>query len=719
MVIGEGRMAKVTRRSFIGAGFKSAAAGAVLATARCAKEAEFEGSRAATKVVPLDGFWLFRPDPDKKGEAEGWHKDGAESARWSEVRIPHTWQVMPGHEDYLGQAWYRREFDVPAEWRGAVVRVEFEAVYHTAHVWVNGRLAGEHVGKGYTAFALDISSLLLYDDRNTIAVRADNSFSPDMLPRNKSYDWAPDGGLTRPVSLLVTPPVYLEAIWVEASPDRAARTATLKLAAEIRNASEEKETVGVAYRIVDEETGLTVLDGPSERFSVSLGAGEVKDVSLPPAKLAAVKLWHFDHPHLYRLEVSLLEDQAAVQTLSTTFGVRSVEVRGTEFFLNGERVRLMGVERMAGSHPVYGMAEPAEWIRHDHDDLKNLNCVFTRVHWPQDRRVLDYCDRHGILIQVEVPTWGTDTFKGMAGGPSPAILENGLAQLREMVRRDRNHPCVFSWGLGNEVGGQDPAAQVFVRRMLMEAKRLDPGRLCSYASNSLQQTPGRDVAGDMDFIEWNEYYESWYGGTPADMRRHLEMIHAAFPGKPVVISEYGYCACTPDRPEGDGRRIEILRTHNAISRDYPWVGGLIFFCYNDYRTHIGDKGLGVMKQRVHGVVDLFGARKPSYEVLRAESGPVDRLEVRRDEKEGGFAAGLRARASIPAYPLRGYRLRWVAYGGEGLPLEQREAALPDLEPGEDIDLPLGLAQPTVLELVVDLLRPTGFSAATTVWKKRG
>ena len=121
----------------------------------------------------------------------------------------------------------------------------------------------------------------------------------------------------------------------------------------------------------------------------------------------------------------------------------------------------MGVERMAGSNPEFGMAEPADWIRHDHADMKHLNCIFTRVHWPQDKRVLDYCDRHGILMQTEVPTWGSATFQGMGPQPDADILENGLEQLREMIARDRNHPCLVDWGLCNEIGGQDPPAYQF------------------------------------------------------------------------------------------------------------------------------------------------------------------------------------------------------------------------------------------------------------------
>ena len=395
--------------------------------------------------------------------------------------------------------------------------------------------------------------------------------------------------------------------------------------------------------------------------------------------------------------------------------MRKLEIRDGAFHLNGEHVRLMGVERMAGSNPEFGMAEPTEWIVHDHADMKHLNCVFARVHWPQDKRVLDYCDRHGILMQTEVPAWGSETFDGMGAQPDADLMENGLEQLREMIARDRNHPSVVVWGLCNEIWGQNPPAYQFAKRMLEEAKRLDPGRLCSYASNSLSSTPQRDVAGLMDFVEANEYYGTWAPGTAADAARYLDELHGAFPGKPIVVSEYGYCACTPERPEGDEQRIETLRSHDAAIRSKDFVGAAIFFCYNDYRTHVGDRGVGSLQQRVHGVVDLYGAHKASYELLRLESSPIESLTV--EHQRNKFAVLIRVRHDLPMYTLRGYRLRGLFFGEGNIPVERQEVDLPNAAPGSETKLELAFTQSEEpMHVQIDVLRPTSFSAYFLDWK---
>lgn len=652
--------------------------------------AQSQSSAGSTRrSVSLNGAWQFRLTP---------------TAPWRTVTVPHTWQIEQAHWAHYGEAWYQKEFDAPAEWVGQTVRVEFDAVFHSATVTINGAPAGEHLRKGYTAFALDLTRYL-QPGRNTLQVRVSNAFDEHMLPRGRSSDWAHDGGIYRPVRLVITPQVYVEQLAVDAAPGEPVRARAI-----IRNAGAREAEGSIAASILEEAAGRAVA-GDAQAGTYRIAPGESMDVALKPIPLPDAKLWHFDQPHLYRFAASL----PSGDVYSDTFGVRRIEVRDGGFFLNGERVRLMGVERMAGSNPEYGMAEPADWIEHDHADMLNLNCIYTRVHWPQDRRVLDYCDRHGILIQTEVPTWGPRTFDGMKEQPDADLMQNGLEQLREMIARDRNHPCIFSWGVCNEIGGQRPADSYFARRLYEESKRLDPARLVSYASNSLTRgDASKDVAGAMDYIMWNEYYESWNPGTPADLAKRLDEIHAAFPSKPIVISEYGYCACTPERPEGDARRIEILKTHDAIFRERPWVAGLIFFCYNDYRTHIGDRGVAVLKQRIHGVVDVYGNRKPSYEALRSESSPIEAITASGSPAK--FRVTVVSRASVPAFRLEGYSLRVVAYGFGGIPLDRQQISMPRLTPGSRFEHTFVLEEKQPVEIRIDVMRPGGVSTRTQVWQ---
>ncbi len=230
---------KPTRRGFL------LTAGALPLTARAANGAT------------LDGTWEFRLDKERN---------------WREVRVPHTWQVENATADYLGVAWYRREFDAPAEWATGAVRVEFEAVFHSATVWVNDKQVGEHLGKGYTAFTFDITGALKFGAHNTITVRADNSFRDDMLPRNNSYDWTPDGGIYRPVRLLITPKVYIERVEVDTLPNLAAGTAALDVRVVVRNASRQPAPVTAAFRTAGAQAQASGTIPPGQSRTIPLKA---------------------------------------------------------------------------------------------------------------------------------------------------------------------------------------------------------------------------------------------------------------------------------------------------------------------------------------------------------------------------------------------------------------------------------------------------------------
>src|SRR2546427_11992681 len=203
---------------------------------------------SAPETVSLCGQWSFRTDSGNVGKEQRWYGSDESNGTWRKVSVPHTWQVDPAFIDYRGVAWYRRTFDVPSEWQNSAVRIEFEAVFHTATIWVNGELAGEHVRKGYTAFVLDITHLLRWGSSNAIAVRVDNAFNDHMLPRGRSSDWAHDGGIFRPVQLLITPKVFVERVDVEATPNLTGGEATIAITSYIRNTSRKDWSGRTSYR---------------------------------------------------------------------------------------------------------------------------------------------------------------------------------------------------------------------------------------------------------------------------------------------------------------------------------------------------------------------------------------------------------------------------------------------------------------------------------------
>ena len=558
-------MERWTRRRFL-AGAAQAAAGATVLGNACgpggtagAAEAAFGDGREL--VVPLDGTWLFRTDPDRRGEAAGWNgADIVDANGWEEVSVPSTWQVAGKTVDYLGSAWYRREFDAPEAWKALVVRIEFEAVFHTAEVFVNGKKAGEHVGKGYTAFALDISGLLAFGGLNAVAVRVDNAFSPDMLPRNDSYDWTPDGGITRPVRLIVTPPVYIERLWVDAVPELPAGPTAADR--DGRRSEHDGERGADRAQRMDRggSFGRYRPKRPCPGRGGRPGGRRARGQDLrPPAGPPAEALAFRPSASLRRQSPDLRRGKV-LHRAETTFGVRRIEVRGTEFLLNGEPVRLAGVERMGGSHPDFGMAEPAPWIDHDHADLKELNCVL------HPRPLAAGPPGPRLLRPARHPHPGRSADLGAGHVPEARRehpREGHGERPRAAPRDDRPR--------------QEPPVRLLLGP-LQRGRRAEPGRpelrpghaprgQASRSRRGSAPTP-RTRFSRRPSATWPARWTSssgtsttrpGSGATSEAMRRNLEAIHRAFPDKPVVISEYGYCACTADRPEDDARRADDPR----------------------------------------------------------------------------------------------------------------------------------------------------------------
>jgi len=286
-----------SRRHFLTQNLALGALGVVLEPAHIPLSSDIR----QTERLSLNGPWLFRLDPDDEGEKQSWFAGNQQPASWGTVEVPHTWQIEAPLVDYRGVVWYRPTFDSPTAAGNSAVRVEFESVFHSARVWVSGIFAGEHHRKGYTAFTLDIDALIHPDliqpnRQNVIAVRVDNAFNDHMLPRGRSSDWAHDGGIYRPVQLLVTPRAFIERVDVDAVPDFESGDAAFNIIGFSRNAAAHNWNGEISLRVLEDASGDTVLKRSLGRISLEPHSEKSSEIS---AVLPNARRWHFDQPNLY------------------------------------------------------------------------------------------------------------------------------------------------------------------------------------------------------------------------------------------------------------------------------------------------------------------------------------------------------------------------------------------------------------------------------------
>lgn len=641
-------------------------------------------SNTGRQVVSMDEGWLFQPDAANVGEQEEWQAAGLPSP--NKVTVPHTWNVQDGLEEHRGAGWYEYTLNIPENWHGSRIRIQFEAVYRDAVIWINGHQAGSHFNSGYTAFEIDLTANIRYGVENRITVKVDNSPSDEALPQGTSFDWADDGGIIRPVKLIVTGQTAIKHISVspEVQFGQIDNRAAGKLCADVILCEPSAAaTVEIGIPKDDQRIWHDMRPLPPETLIWKLA-----DVHLD-----LVDLWHFDHPHLYQLQLTLREGGQIEDHLAATFGFREILVKGYELWLNREPVRLMGVEWMPGSSPVSGMAEKQDELTAMLVRLKEANCVVTRFHWQQGSELLDWCDRNGILVQEEIPHWQ------QPDEPDQHTFALALSQAKEMITDHSHHPCIFAWGMGNELNGQSEITRQYMEQLKQEIQELDSQRLINYVSNTIHFTPGNDATGTGDLLMWNDYIGTWHGDL--DEHEVIRQIIADFPDKPIVVAEYGLCE--PAFDGGDARRTEILLQKTEIYRQYPQFAALIFFSLNDYRTQMGEDGEGKWKQRIHGSLDIYNRVKPSYAALREISSPL-LLAEEPVWREGGLKVTLKCRNDIPSYAVKDYYLT-VSSAGEAL-IRQ---VIPDMHPGELLTMNITLPANPVQKQVLTIYRPNGFS----------
>lgn len=419
----------------------------------------------------FDFDWMFLLNDSIEGMAKTY-----DASKWTAVQLPHDWSIhlplaeknggsmgfMPG-----GMGWYRKAFRCPASFKGKRISIQFDGVYHQSDVYINGTHLGFHP-YGYTGFEYDLTPYLRYDAENIILVKVDHSISP-------SSRWYSGSGIYRHVWLNVVDPVHVST-WGTyiTTPVISDAMAIVDVKSRINNSSVKKRNVLVVNNILDSD-GRRVA---TARTALVLKIGESTVVG-QNIQLRNPALWDIERPYLYTMETMLEAEGKVLDRYTTSFGVRSIRFDADNgFFLNGKSVKLKGMNLHADAG-ILGTAVPDQSYLRKLQILKEYGCNAIRcAHNPPSPEFLDMCDSLGFVVIDEIfDKWKTTGwFFGYYTKYFDAWWQNDLDA---MLLRDRNHPSIVLWSVGNETSeqGDTTGTGVAIAKMLRDhVQKTDPTR---------------------------------------------------------------------------------------------------------------------------------------------------------------------------------------------------------------------------------------------------
>lgn len=512
--------------------------------------------------IAFNDGWLFTEDFDA----------GFGGAR--DVRLPHTAKEIPYNHcdcrDYQLLCGYKKVFDAPKDWTGKRLLLRFNGAAHETEVFVNGKCVGKH-SCGYTAFTVDITDAVALGGSNELVVRLDSRESLNIPPFGYVIDYLCYGGLYREVTLCVCDPEYIREIRLE-------NTGLRDIRVNIES--------DCGYIVSD------VLDGRGR--SVSSAMGKSFELNVP-----AARLWSCSSPILYTLRVRAVRNGETVDERRLRFGFRLARFEDDGFYLNGERMRLRGLNRHQ-SYPYVGYAMPKSIQRLDAEILKNelgVNAVRTS-HYPQSQHFIDRCDELGLLVFTEIPGWqhiGDESWQAQA-----------VRNTEDMVRQYMHHPSIVLWGVRiNESTDCDG----LYKETNAAAHALDPCRQTSGVRYIEKSHLLEDVYAYNDFS---------HSGSNAGLRAKKSVTSKK--SRPYLVSECnGHMFPTKPFDDERHRLSHALRHARVLDAMYASedICGIFPWCMFDYNTHRDfGSGDGIC---YHGVLDMFRNPKLAAAVFASQS----------------------------------------------------------------------------------------------------
>ena len=642
-----------------------------------------------TTRLSLDGDWTFMLDPVKAGEANRWYATDFATAGFDKVQVPHSFSVDKRYFYYTGTAWYIKNFQSPVVSAGYKAFLHFDAVFYKTTVWLNGKQVGAHEG-GYTPFELEVTDQL--QAKNTLALSVNNEWDTTTIPGAKAtdsysrtdhsqlYPWINYGGITRPVHLIIRPDVFVQKAQVMADPGQPKGAARIRIKAVINNLTAQVAQTTVTANIYDGGQQINTKLKPIVMRMAANGSTPVVLEGVLPA--AAVKRWYPDEPHLYTAQVIAGRD-----TFTTSFGIRTIQVKGTQLLLNGEPIRMGGCNRPL-DYPGYGSLDPDQVLQQDLGLIRQGSMEFSRLsHYPVSESLLNWADKNGLLIIAEAGNWQM-TPRQMA---DPVMRAKFQSQMKEMIERDWNHPCIIAYSMGNEFQAQTPEGQAWVRDMSAFTKTIDTTRLITFASYTVfrdyVQKPEDEASRYVDFISANIY---------GNHGKLLQKVHSVYPNKPIYISEFGMRFNAAGREED---RVVYFQKAMEAFRQCDYLVGASVWTLNDYQSRF--PGTDADGYRAWGLITPTRTLRESYLYLQEAFAPAVLEVVKREA--GKLMVAVVARTGFPSYTLRNYQLQ---YGDTVIKLKT-------LRPGERQEIEI---QATVDGVKVSLIKPGGFISVSKILK---
>ncbi len=552
------------------------------------------------QVIDLNFNWLFN-----KTFSDEHLKNYFDLSDFDTIDLPHNAVDLPYNNFDVsliqGTFTYKKIINIEEKCRDKDIILYFEGVSNIADVFLNDDYIMTHRG-AYTPFSVNITEYVRYGEDNMITVVVDSHENVFVPPFGASVDYLAYSGIYREVRLEVLDKERILDYFIKTPNPTKANFVSLDLnlstddgILEINIASEDTLIVSSKYRV------------QSKMMSINIDIGKKN-------------LWDLDDPFLYYLEIRLIRNDRLIDIQKTHFGFREVNFKSDGFYLNGKKIKLIGLNRHQ-SYPYVGYAMPKSMQIEDVEILKkDLNCNIVRSsHYPPSKHFLDHCDKLGLLVIEELPGWqhiGNEEWQATA-------LEN----LKAMIIRDRNHPSVILWGVRINESSDNHS---FYTKTNELARSLDPTRQTFGVRNFAKSELLEDVYTFNDFIHKGD------NQALSKKKAITKLKH------PYLVTEFNGHMFPTKRFDSEEKQIEhalrYVRIINEASKPKNKIAGAIGWCMNDYNTH-PEFGSGDLVC-YHGVLDMYRLPKLASMVYASQGSSKPIMEIASKMNQGDYPLSL-------------------------------------------------------------------------------